>query len=122
MATVNSRGRRSLPMPTPPRTSLPEIVAAGRAILESDGLDGLTMQRVADEVGVRSPSLYKRVRSRGDLIRLIADSVADDLAGAMDAGASDGDPVNDLRAIANAFRAFALVNPNGYALVFTRLP
>ena len=63
-------------MPTPPRTSLPEIVAAGRSILEADGLGGLTMQRVAEEVGVRSPSLYKRVRSRGDLIRLIADSVA----------------------------------------------
>ena len=85
-------------MPTPPRTSLPEIVAAGRSILEADGLGGLTMQRVAEEVGVRSPSLYKRVRSRGDLIRLIADSVADDLAATMDAAASGGDPANDLRA------------------------
>jgi AcrR family transcriptional regulator len=109
-------------MPTPPRTSLPEIVAAGRSILEADGLGGLTMQRVAEEVGVRSPSLYKRVRSRGDLIGLIADSVADDLAATMDAAASDDDPEDDLRAIANAFRAFALAHPNGYALVFARLP
>ena len=84
-------------MPTPPRTSLPEIVAAGRSILEADGLGGLTMQRVAEEVGVRSPSLYKRVQSRGDLIRLIADSVADELAATMDAAASDGDPADDLR-------------------------
>jgi AcrR family transcriptional regulator len=109
-------------MPTPPRTSLAEIVAAGRSILEADGLGGLTMQRVAEEVGVRSPSLYKRVRSRGDLIRLIADSVADDLAATMDAAASGGDPASDLRAIANAFRTFALANPNAYALVFARLP
>jgi AcrR family transcriptional regulator len=109
-------------MPTPPRTSLPEIVAAGRSILEADGLGGLTMQRVAEEVGVRSPSLYKRVRSRGDLIRLIADFVADDLSATMDAAASGGDPASDLRAIANAFRTFALANPNAYALVFARLP
>ncbi len=51
-------------MPTPARTSLAEIVAAGRGILTGEGLDGLTMQRVAEETGVRAPSLYKRVSGR----------------------------------------------------------
>lgn len=108
-------------MPTPPRTSVPEIVAAGRAILEAEGLDGLTMQRVAEEVGVRSPSLYKRVRGRGDLIRLIAELVIDELAATMGAAVGDRDPAQDLRAIAHAFRAFALAHPNAYALLFARL-
>ena len=109
-------------MPTPPRTSLPEIVAAGRAILEAEGLDGLTMQRVAEEVGVRSPSLYKRVRGRGDLIRLIAE--LGHRRARRDHGCRGGRrrSGNDLRAIANAFRAFALAHPNAYALVFARLP
>ena len=35
------------PIPTPARTSLAEIVNAGLRIVEADGLDGLTMQRVA---------------------------------------------------------------------------
>jgi AcrR family transcriptional regulator len=109
-------------MPTPARTSVPEIVAAGRAILESDGLDGLTMQRVAEMVGVRSPSLYKRVRGRTDLIRLIAESVVDELAATMDTAAGDPDPVNALRTIAHAFRSFALAHPNAYALLFARHP
>ena len=51
-------------MPTPSRTSTAEIVAAGRAILEAEGFEGLTMQRVAAAVGVRAPSLYKRVDGR----------------------------------------------------------
>ena len=59
-------------MPTPAHTSLDAIVRSGRAIIETEGLAGLTMQRVADAVGVRPPSLYKRVRNRGALVRLIA--------------------------------------------------
>ncbi|MDF2575814.1 MAG: TetR family transcriptional regulator, partial [Agromyces sp.] len=47
-------------MPTPERTTLAEIVRAGRDQLESGGPDGLTMQAVALRVGVRAPSLYKR--------------------------------------------------------------
>ena len=61
-------------MPTPDRTSLGEIVEAGRELLERDGLDGLTMQAVATRVGVRAPSLYKRVSNRDALVALVADA------------------------------------------------
>lgn len=108
-------------MPTPARTSVAEIGAAGRKILEAEGLDGLTMQRVAAAVGVRSPSLYKRVQSRADLIRLIATDVALELTGIMDAAATSGEPARDLRAIAEAFRGFALAHPVAYGLLFIRL-
>ena len=109
-------------MPTPARTSVDAIVAAGRAILDAEGLDGLTMQRVAAAVGVRAPSLYKRVRGRGDLIRLIANDVAGELTIALEAAATSGDPRLDLRAIAHAFRAWALAHPEGFHLLFDRLP
>jgi AcrR family transcriptional regulator len=109
-------------MPTPSRTSIDEIVAAGRAILESEGLDGLTMQRVATAVGVRAPSLYKRVRGRSALIRLIANDIAGELTVAIDAAASTGDPRRDLRAIAETYRAFALAHPASYGLLYANLP
>lgn len=109
-------------MPTPARTSVAEIVSTGRAVLEAEGLDGLTMQRIAEAVGVRAPSLYKRVRSRGDLIRLIGNDVAGELAAILDGAASSGDPRTDLSAIADAFRSFALRHPEGYRLLFARLP
>ena len=109
-------------MPTPARTSVDEIVAAGRSILEAEGLERLTMQRVAAVVGVRAPSLYKRVRGRDDLVRLIANDVARELADMLDAAATGGDPRTDLRALAVAFREFALAHPEAYTLLFARLP
>ena len=107
-------------MPTPARTSVSEIVAASRSILDAEGLDALTMTRVASDVGVRAPSLYKRVRSRGELVRLVANDVGDELAAALDAAASTGDPRTNLRAIAFAFRAWAVAHPQAYTLLFGR--
>jgi AcrR family transcriptional regulator len=109
-------------LPTPSRTSLEEIVNAGRAILDTDGLDALTMQRVAAAVGVRAPSLYKRVRGRDALVRLIAQDVVVDLGARLSAAAASGDPRADLRAIAVSFRAWAHHHPGGFALLFARLP
>lgn len=101
MATVNSYTQV---MPTPDRTSLDEIVAAARELLEQDSL---TMQAVADRVGVQAPSLYKRVRSRDALVQLVADATLHDLA------RIDG----DIHAVAAAFRAFAKERPAAFRLV-----
>ncbi len=109
-------------MPTPSRTSVLEIVAAGRRILEADGLDGLTLQRVAESVGVRAPSLYKRVDGRAELIRLIANDAALDLTARLNAAAHTGDPTTDIRALAETYRSFALANPRAYALLFSATP
>lgn len=105
-------------MPAPARTSTEAVVAAGRTILERDGLPGLTMQAVADAVGVRAPSLYKRVRDREALLRLIADQAALELAAEIDVAVTGADPAADLRAIAETFRAFAAGNPATYPLMF----
>ena len=109
-------------MPTPSRTSVSEIVAAGRQVLEADGPDGLTLQRVADSVGVRAPSLYKRVDGRAELVRLIANDVALDLTDRLNAAAHTGDPTTDIRALAETYRSFALANPRAYALLFSAMP
>ena len=109
-------------MPTPARTSTDAIVAAGRAILNTDGLGGLTMQAVAAAVGVRAPSLYKRIENRGALVRLIANDVATELTATLEAAAATGYPSANLRAIALAFRSWALAHPEAFHLLFDRLP
>lgn len=111
-------------MPTPDRTSLAAIVAAGREILEASGLSGLTMQAVATRVGVRAPSLYKRVRDRDALITAVAEAVIDDLAAELErverGDRSEQDNAADvLSHLAMTFRAFAHAHPEGFRLMFT---
>ena len=94
-------------MPAHSQTSTAAIVAAGRILLEERGMDALTMRDVADAVGVRPPSLYKRVRNRSDLFRLVLEDVADELTSVLDAAADSRDPVAALRAMTAAYRGFA---------------
>ena len=107
--------------PAPARTSTDAIVAAARRILEDGGLASVTMRSVADAVGVKGPSLYKRVPDRAALLRAISEGVIGDLARTMSHATESGDARADLRAAAFAYRAFVLRNPNGYRLLFTDL-
>ena len=119
MATVNSL--EELPqednVPTPPRTSLDAIVDAGRAILETRGLAGLTMQSVAQSVGVKAPSLYKHVADRDALVRLVADAAATELAGLL--GTDLDERTAPLTQLAHGLRAWATAHPEAYRLVFS---
>ncbi|WP_030489194.1 TetR/AcrR family transcriptional regulator [Micromonospora chokoriensis] len=109
-------------MPTPDRTSLADIVTAARQILESEGLPRLTMQAVAERVGVRAPSLYKRVRNRDALIRLVTEATVHDLGEQLSAVTGSGDPRQDLAELARAFRTFAHAQPASYHLIFANGP
>src|SRR5690348_11904266 len=90
-------------MPTPARTSLDQIVKAGRDIVEADGIDGLTMQSIAAAVGVRPPSLYKRIRNRNDLLRLVANDAAAELTRDLETAVAGKDPRDDLATLARTF-------------------
>jgi AcrR family transcriptional regulator len=100
-------------MPAPERTSLAGIVAAGRDLLEDGGPARLTMQAVAERVGVRAPSLYKRVRDRDALLGLVAAATTDDLTDRL--AATDG----SLEGLARTYRAFARERPEGFRLVLS---
>lgn len=109
MARVNSYTGT---MPTPDRTSLDAIVLAARDLLEQEGLAALTMNAVAERVGVRAPSLYKRVQGRDRLIQLVAEATLSDLADRLDVEQGVGE-------IANVFRAFGRERPAAFQLVLT---
>ncbi|MEO6533498.1 MAG: TetR/AcrR family transcriptional regulator [Pseudolysinimonas sp.] len=104
-------------MPTPDKTSRDAIVVASRELVERDGIDGLTMAAVAERVGVQPPSLYKRVRNRGELISLVVGASIDDLSARMEAQRQPN-PRARLVALAGVLRSFAHERPVGYALVF----
>jgi AcrR family transcriptional regulator len=109
-------------MPAPARTGRDQIVAVGGQLLEEGGPDAVTMQAVAQRVGVRAPSLYKHVRDRTDLLAdLVAANLAE-LTTRMDAAQVEGDPRRSIEEQLRALRRFAQERPQGYAIVFGAPP
>ncbi|MCU1527377.1 MAG: TetR family transcriptional regulator [Frondihabitans sp.] len=70
------------------------------------------MQAVAQRVGVRAPSLYKRVESRDRLIQFVAEATLSELAIRLDAAMSPTE-------LADSYRAFGHERPVAFQLVMT---
>lgn len=60
-------------VPRPRSLTEAQIAAAALAVLDRDGLDGLTMRTVAEEIGVSTMALYRYVDGREHLESLIVD-------------------------------------------------
>jgi AcrR family transcriptional regulator len=106
----------STPDPLTPRAR--EIVAAAREILEADGLEGLTMRRIGDRLGIRAPSLYKHFPDKAALEAAIISAAFEEQAGVFeDAVEGSADPLADLAA---AYRSHARAHPHLYRLMTDR--
>ena len=99
-------------MPTVPKTSTAEILAAARTILEEHGEESLTMQAVAHRVGIRGPSLYKRFADKNAILAALDEETFDRIAEALN---QSGGSIQDMVA---AYLVFARANPVAYRLLF----
>ncbi len=81
--------------------SLESVLSEAVALLDESGAQGLTIRALAARLGGGVASVYWYVSSRDELLDLAADSV---LAGVLEAVADvgAGDPIDDLRIIADA--------------------
>jgi AcrR family transcriptional regulator len=70
--------RRTQPSPRAPITR-EAIVEAALAVLNKEGIDGLSMRRVAEELGTGAASLYWHVRNKEELFQLIFDRVTGEI-------------------------------------------
>jgi AcrR family transcriptional regulator len=64
----------------PPRLSVDDLVSGAVAAADADGLDGVTMARVARDLGVGTMTLYSYVRSKSELVELMVDEAIGELA------------------------------------------
>lgn len=88
------------------------IAVAAMKIVESDGVDSLSMRNLATELGVKAPSLYDHVKNRDEVIALVqSKGLALFGQGFADAGKSIAEKVW-------FYRNWALSNPNLYPVVF----
>lgn len=67
---------------TPPRTGTPRpplsrerVLATAVELADRDGIDGLTMRKVGEALGVEAMSLYNHVANKGDLLDGMVDVV-----------------------------------------------
>jgi AcrR family transcriptional regulator len=66
--TTAARGPR-------PKTNLAEVVGTAVALTDAEGLDALSMRKVAERLGVGAMSLYTYVPGRSELVELMVDRV-----------------------------------------------
>jgi AcrR family transcriptional regulator len=62
-------------MSTTAPLSREKIVVTALMLIDRDGLEAVTMRRLAEELGVQAPSLYNHMRSKDELLDAVAASV-----------------------------------------------
>ncbi|MER8100881.1 TetR/AcrR family transcriptional regulator [Kitasatospora sp. NPDC094016] len=62
-----------------PHLTVERIVRAGIVVADTEGLDALSMRRVAAELGTGTMSLYRHVASKDDLVTLMVEAAMADL-------------------------------------------
>ena len=90
------------------------VVGAACAVADADGLEAVTVARVAARLGVRSPSIYNHVAGLGGLRAGIAAAALGHLHDDLRDAAVGRTGRDALLAVASAYRAYALAHPGCY--------
>ena len=92
-----------------------QVVETAGRIADAEGLEAVTLARVAAALGVRSPSLYHHVAGRDGLLRGLAEQSTRELADALRRAATGRAGGDAIMAVAQAQREYALAHPGRYA-------
>jgi AcrR family transcriptional regulator len=89
-------------------------VNAAAELADAEGLDALTLTRVAKILGVRQPALYRHVESYQDLLRLLSLRGREQLAVALSEAAIGVSGDEAIGAVGRAWRETVLASPGLY--------
>jgi len=92
------------------------ILQCALRIVDSDGIDALSMRRLSAEVGRDPTVIYRHVPNKAALL----DGVAEIVLGQLRVDAADPDWAGQLRTVAKDFRRLAIEHPNMVSLLVTR--
>jgi TetR/AcrR family transcriptional regulator, tetracycline repressor protein len=81
------------------------VLRAALPVLERDGVDGLTVRAVADELGISSPAVYHYFSGRDELIARLCEQVAAEVDVTIEPGIAWDDAIVQL--LTNMDRTFA---------------
>jgi AcrR family transcriptional regulator len=91
-----------------------QVVAVAAEIADAEGLDAVTLARVAAQLGVKPPSLYNHVQGRDDLMRGIGLLGLAEMAATLREAAVGRAGVDALLAAAQTWRTFVKTHPGRY--------
>ncbi len=99
-----------------PRSGLgrEEVVRTAAELVNQEGSSALTINRLAERLGVKPPSLYNHIAGLPDLYRQLSLLNARQLGDALANAAIGKSGPQAVRAIAQAYRAYILHNPGLY--------
>jgi AcrR family transcriptional regulator len=103
--------------PAPPRAQrVAETVAAARCLLEEEGPGALTMRRLADQLGIRAPSLYKHFPNKAALEAAIITDGLFEIGEMSHRAVRRSGRQSPLMNLLIAYRRFCRMHPNLYRL------
>lgn len=102
-------------MPPRPGLTATRIVDAAADLVDREGHDALALGRVADALGVRTPSLYNHVAGLDEVRRHLTLRALHQLGAVVQRAAVGRSAEDAVHAIADAHRRFALEHPGLYA-------
>ena len=93
-----------------------EIVEAARHILEDQGAGALTMRRLAEDLHIQAPSLYKHFSAKADVESALIGDALFDIGDVTHAVLHATGPETALRRLHDVYHSYCLSHPNLYRL------
>jgi AcrR family transcriptional regulator len=93
-----------------------QVLRTALAIIDQDGVDGLSMRRLGRELGRDPMAVYRYADTKTALLDGVVELVLDELT----VDSTDDDWPSQLRQVARRFRAIAVAHPNVVPLLVTR--
>jgi len=100
------------------------LVIVASELLEQEGIDAVSMRRLAQALDVRASSLYHHFAEKSALLNAVAEKGLHSLAAELEQArvGSGMDAHQQLRALGMAYREWALLHPQLYLLLFGSTP
>lgn len=97
-----------------------QIVDVAGRILEDEGRSASTMRRIADELGIRAPSLYKHFASKAEIESALVEDAFFDIGDLTHLALHRSDRERStIQRLVRVYRAYCLSRPNLYRLATT---
>ncbi len=93
-----------------------QTVVVARRLLEEQGPEALTMRRLAEEMGIRAPSLYKHFAGKAEVESAVIEDALFDIGDVTHRAVHEPGALSPLASLLATYRAYCRMHPDLYRL------